>query len=108
MDRSPLIQDLGSRILSIKRDHPVRVGIDGVDAAGKTTLADELAPHIEAAGRQMHGEVEVSRYRCPGTSLVSVEISARSGEAGDPVLEVGTASGEIDEGESVFSHDTKL
>jgi len=53
MDRLPLIQDLVSRILSIERDHPVRVGIDGVDAAGKTTLADELARHIEAAGRQV-------------------------------------------------------
>ena len=35
------------------RPHPVRVGIDGVDAAGKTTLADELVRPIEAAGRQV-------------------------------------------------------
>ena len=53
MDRSELIPDLVSRILAVERDHPVRVGIDGVDAAGKTTLADELAPAIEAAGRQV-------------------------------------------------------
>lgn len=31
--------------------HPVRVAIDGVDAAGKTTLADLLAPLIEKHGR---------------------------------------------------------
>jgi uridine kinase len=30
---------------------PVRVGIDGPDAAGKTTLADELAVVLAAAGR---------------------------------------------------------
>ncbi len=29
-------------IAAIQRDHPVRVGIDGVDASGKTVLADEL------------------------------------------------------------------
>ncbi len=52
MERSELLQDLAARILAVKRDHPLRVGIDGVDAAGKTTLADELAPVIEAAGRQ--------------------------------------------------------
>ena len=32
---------------------PVRVGIDGPDAAGKTTLADELAVVLAAAGRQV-------------------------------------------------------
>ena len=51
MNRSALIQHLVSRILSVQCEHPVRVGIDGVDAAGKTTLADELAPHVEAGGR---------------------------------------------------------
>jgi len=53
MDRSELTLDLVSRILAVERPHPLRVGIDGVDAAGKTTLADELAPLIEAAGRQV-------------------------------------------------------
>jgi uridine kinase len=31
----------------------VRVAIDGIDAAGKTTLADDLAPLLEAGGRQV-------------------------------------------------------
>jgi uridine kinase len=31
--------------------HTVRVAIDGVDAAGKTTLADELAERLRAQGR---------------------------------------------------------
>ncbi len=53
MRRSSLITDLVSRVLDIECSHPVRVGIDGVDASGKTTLADELAPHIEASGRQV-------------------------------------------------------
>ena len=32
------------------RLHPVRVAVDGVDASGKTTLADRLAPLIENQG----------------------------------------------------------
>jgi uridine kinase len=51
MDRQEFIQGLARRITSLIRPHPVRVAIDGVDAAGKTTLADELAAHIERAGR---------------------------------------------------------
>jgi uridine kinase len=34
---------LAEIILSVERPHPVRVAIDGCSAAGKTTLADELA-----------------------------------------------------------------
>jgi uridine kinase len=33
--------------------HPVRVAIDGPDAAGKTTLADELAAVLRARGREV-------------------------------------------------------
>lgn len=53
MDRSELLRDLVTRILAVERDHPVRVGIDGVDAAGKTTLGDELAPLVEVTARQV-------------------------------------------------------
>ncbi len=42
MDRRLMLLDL-VRIISTKEmKHPLRVAIDGVDAAGKTTLADEL------------------------------------------------------------------
>lgn len=49
--REAVLRDIASRILAIRRAHPVRVAIDGVDAAGKTRLADELAPWIRRAGR---------------------------------------------------------
>jgi putative protein kinase ArgK-like GTPase of G3E family len=42
MNRSGLIEMLAERILQIDSAHPVRVGIDGVDGVGKTSLADEL------------------------------------------------------------------
>ncbi len=51
MKRTALIEELVQRILAVERSHPVRVGIDGVDAAGKTTLADELVAPLGAAGR---------------------------------------------------------
>ena len=51
MKRSELIQMLASEVAGIRRAHPVRVAIDGVDASGKTTLADELGDAIEKLGR---------------------------------------------------------
>ncbi len=47
MKRSSLLQELADIISSKQAKHPIRVGVDGVDAAGKTYLADELAQHIQ-------------------------------------------------------------
>lgn len=43
MDRTQALTELSNEVLSVERPHPVRVAIDGCSAAGKTTLADELA-----------------------------------------------------------------
>lgn len=51
MNRTQALSALADRIAAIHLDHPVRVGIDGVDAAGKTTLADELVEPLRARGR---------------------------------------------------------
>ena len=51
MTREDLRSELAARIVRLRLDHPVRVAIDGVDAAGKTTLADELVAPIERHGR---------------------------------------------------------
>ncbi len=51
MKRSDMIEEISSLIVLIERPHPIRVAIDGVDAAGKTTLADELADPIKTRGR---------------------------------------------------------
>jgi uridine kinase len=55
--RQQVIESLADLIRAVERPHPVRVAIDGVDAAGKTVLADELAPAIENRG---HSVVRVS------------------------------------------------
>jgi uridine kinase len=51
MSRAELLQALAEHITALERPHPLRVAIDGVDAAGKTTLADELVRPIEERGR---------------------------------------------------------
>lgn len=51
MERSRLLSELAERIVRLARPHPIRVAIDGVDAAGKTRLADDLVAPIEARGR---------------------------------------------------------
>ena len=38
-----MLDQLANRLMTLQIQHPVRVAIDGIDAAGKTTLADELA-----------------------------------------------------------------
>ena len=49
--RDRLLHRLADLITQIDRPHPVRVAIDGVDGAGKTTMADELVPHVQVRGR---------------------------------------------------------
>ena len=51
LTRPELLERLADLIVSVKLSHPVRVAIDGVDAAGKTTLADELVAPIQQRGR---------------------------------------------------------
>ncbi|MGY4768304.1 uridine kinase [Kribbella sp. CWNU-51] len=41
--RAAVLAELAEMILAVDRPHPIRVAIDGCSAAGKTTLADELA-----------------------------------------------------------------
>jgi uridine kinase len=46
-----LLSRLATLIASLHPERIVRVGIDGVDGAGKTTLADALAPLVSENGR---------------------------------------------------------
>jgi uridine kinase len=53
LDRAELLRRLGALIDAVDTTHPTRVAIDGPDAVGKTTLADELAVVLDAAGREV-------------------------------------------------------
>ncbi len=48
--RKKLINKIAKQIMAIEQEHPVRVGIDGGSAAGKTKFAKELALVIEEIG----------------------------------------------------------
>lgn len=45
------VTELAALVMAVERPHPLRVGVDGWSAAGKTTLARELVAAINAAGR---------------------------------------------------------
>lgn len=53
MERIQLLRNLAEMILGIESDHPLRVAIDGVDASGKTILADQLAETMQDGKRQI-------------------------------------------------------
>lgn len=48
-----MIATLAKEIVSINLDHPTRVAVDGRSAAGKTTLADELAKAVRNLTRDV-------------------------------------------------------
>lgn len=57
--RQRLLGELAGLIDSLALFHPTRVAIDGVDAAGKTTLADELAgPLVERNRRVIRASID--------------------------------------------------
>lgn len=49
--RAAVIRRLAELVVAIERPHPVRIGVDGFSAAGKSTLADELATTVAERGR---------------------------------------------------------
>src|SRR5438270_6622337 len=51
--RDELLDRLAAEIECVPTAHPLRVAIDGRPAAGKTTLADELAVVLRARGREV-------------------------------------------------------
>ncbi|HEY33400.1 MAG TPA: hypothetical protein G4O10_09905 [Dehalococcoidia bacterium] len=53
MQTSQLLDHLCEAILGYQKDLPILVGIDGLDASGKTILADKLADRLEESSRQI-------------------------------------------------------
>ena len=57
-----MLAELAALVLAVARPHPTRVAVDGFSAAGKTTLADELADVI--TGRPVI-RVEIDHFMRP-------------------------------------------
>jgi uridine kinase len=51
--RSKVLTALADAVTSLPLGHPTRVAVDGRSAAGKTTLADELAHAVCTSGREV-------------------------------------------------------
>lgn len=64
MERQRAISKLADTIFRIRLDHPVRIGIDGVDASGKTMLANELVKPIQEKGRDAI-RISIDRFHNP-------------------------------------------
>jgi uridine kinase len=47
-----MLQRVAEQIMGVKRNHPVRVAVDGIDAAGKSIFADELSSRLNAMGKR--------------------------------------------------------
>jgi uridine kinase len=56
--RGEMLAALARGVLDVRRPHPVRVAVDGCSAAGKTTMADELAETVR--GRSPREVIRVS------------------------------------------------
>jgi uridine kinase len=61
--RQQVLDGLADRILALRLDHPTRVGIDGHSAAGKTTLADELATVLRARTARPVLRVSIDHFK---------------------------------------------
>jgi uridine kinase len=51
--RVSLIEMIAKVILNLEKQHPTRVAIDGIDAAGKTRFADELGQVLKGLGKHV-------------------------------------------------------
>ncbi|MFH1537017.1 MAG: P-loop NTPase fold protein [Patescibacteria group bacterium] len=47
MQRTEILQKVADKILSLKKNHPIRIGIDGIDGAGKTIFAKSLVDYLK-------------------------------------------------------------
>jgi uridine kinase len=53
MTRDPVVRPIADFIRRRKSSRPLSVGVDGIDAAGKTTLADSLRDELERCGSRV-------------------------------------------------------
>ena len=50
MNRKQSIKEIAGHILKLNLTHPIRVGVSGITASGKTTFANELAEEVKKRG----------------------------------------------------------
>lgn len=108
--RAKVVEETVEAINAIHLPHPIRVGIDGVSASGKTQFADSLVEPLEALGRHVirasidgfHHPTDI-RYR-QGENSVSgyVEDSFNKAAVVDQLLHPLGPTGELGYVDSLF------
>lgn len=63
--KSAVVDALADALTALPLGHPTRVAVDGRSAAGKTTLADELAVAVRARGREVP-RASIDDFHRPG------------------------------------------
>ncbi|MBO1578577.1 hypothetical protein [Bacillus sp. XF8] len=53
MNRQTAIREIVERMFILQLNHPIRVGVSGITASGKTTFANELQKEIHLQGRKV-------------------------------------------------------
>jgi len=51
--REWVLHEIARKVVQLEFPHPVRVGVDGISASGKTVFADELAAVLRGMGREV-------------------------------------------------------
>ncbi len=69
--RSAVLDELARAVSVISLPPPLRVAVDGFSAAGKTTLADELADLLQSRGRSVL-RAELDDFHRPGHKYRSI------------------------------------
>ncbi|MCA9962336.1 MAG: hypothetical protein KC413_18295 [Anaerolineales bacterium] len=65
MERSRLLSEISEWLTGIRCSHPLRVAIDGIDTAGKTILADDLATEIGKGTTHLPLRASVDSFHNP-------------------------------------------
>jgi uridine kinase len=112
--RTDILQVIANRLAAIKLPHPLRVGIDGVSASGKTVLADELAVVLQKMNREVirtgidgfHNPPEIRHRRGSMSVEGYVEDSFDYSAVRKWVLEPLGSEGSLSYKSEIFDHAT--
>ena len=110
--REEVLRLAAERIVCLELAHPVRVGIDGGSASGKTFFADELAGVLQGMGREVvragldgfHNPPEVRHRRGPMSVEGYVEDSFNYGAVRACVLDPLGPEGDLRYQAQVYDH----
>ena len=110
--RKDILQAVANRLAAIKLPHPLRVGIDGVSASGKTVLADELAVVLQKMNREVirigidgfHNPPEIRHRRGPMSVEGYVEDSFDCSAVRKCVLEPLGPDGSLSYQPEIYDH----